>query len=416
MMKQYNRNIPKGYKDSSLGIIPEEWNVKRLGDCCLNNGDYGINAAAVNFSNKLPAYLRITDIDEDGKLISKGRKSVNDINSQNYYLNDGDIVFARTGATVGKTFLYNADNDKLVFAGFLIRFVPNNQLLLSYYLKSITNTNAYWNWVKTVSVRSGQPGINSIEYCSLPILVPPLSEQRKISEILSTWDEAIEQQSKLVDALTLRKRGLMQQLLTGKRRIPGFNKEWKKTKIKSIAYEIFLKNQDNTNLTVLSCTKYNGLVPSLEYFGKQIFSNDTSSYKIVPKNSFAYATNHIEEGSIGYQNNYEQALISPMYTVFTTSDAVNNHYIYALLKSNICISEYRKRMEGSIDRRGGLRWKVFSNIPLKLPTLKEQNAIIQILTTVNNELDLANCRLEMLKREKRGLMQQLLTGKIRIKI
>lgn len=185
-------NIPHGYKATALGIIPQEWEVMRLEDLCHNQGDYGINAPATDFSDKLPTYLRITDIDDDGKFIIANKASVNNPNSGSYHLKDGDIVFARTGATVGKTYLYNREDGDLVFAGFLIRFSPNTQKIVPYYLKAYTNTSAYWKWVKITSQRSGQPGINAIEYCSLQIPVPPLAEQRKIAEVLGVWDEAIE--------------------------------------------------------------------------------------------------------------------------------------------------------------------------------------------------------------------------------
>ena len=184
--------IPQGYKATALGIIPQEWEVMRLEDLCHNQGDYGINAPATDFSNELPTYLRITDIDDDGKFIIANKVSVNNLNSGSYHLKDGDIVFARTGATVGKTYLYNREDGDLVFAGFLIRFSPDKQKIIPYYLKAYANTSTYWKWVKITSQRSGQPGINATEYCSMQIPVPPLAEQRKIAEVLGVWDEAIE--------------------------------------------------------------------------------------------------------------------------------------------------------------------------------------------------------------------------------
>lgn len=230
--------IPKGYKKTVLGVIPKEWEVKRLELLCSNKGDYGINAPAVTYSKDLPTYLRITDIDDDGRFITVNKTSVNSFNSGNFHLQEGDIVFARTGATVGKTYLYNPNDGDLVFAGFLIRFSPDIQQIIPYFLKAYTNTTIYWNWVKVISQRSGQPGINAAEYCSLQIPVPPLTEQQKIVDILSVWDKAIEKQTQLIEKLELRKKGLMQQLLIGKKRLPGFSGEWKKAKLGDVT--IFL--------------------------------------------------------------------------------------------------------------------------------------------------------------------------------
>jgi len=146
----------------------------------------------------------------------------------------------------------------------------------------------------------------------------------------------------------------------------GFDGEWKEVHIKDVSKEVSIRNKTDKQLTVLSCTKYDGLVPSLEYFGRKIFSDDISTYKIVPKNHFAYATNHIEEGSLGYQEVLDEALISPMYTVFKTIGTVNDTFFYRLLKSHPLVYQYQNRMEGSIDRRGGLRWDAFSIIKIKL--------------------------------------------------
>ncbi|MCR8919301.1 restriction endonuclease subunit S [Bacteroides sp. ET225] len=409
--------VPEGYKKTLLGVIPKEWKVKRLEFLCSNKGDYGINAPAVTYSKDLPTYLRITDIDDDGRFITVNKTSVNSSNSENFHLQEGDIVFARTGATVGKTYLYNPNDGDLVFAGFLIRFSPDIQKIIPSFLRAYTNTSIYWNWVKIISQRSGQPGINAAEYCSLQIPVPPLKEQQKIVKILSVWDKAIEKQTQLIEKLELRKKGLIQQLLTGKKRLPGGSGEWKKIAIKDFAIDISLKNTHNENWEVLSCTKYDGLVPSLQYFGRQVFSKDITQYKIVPQYCFAYATNHIEEGSIGYQSTYRNALISPMYTVFKTdSNVIDDIFLYKLLKSHRAIYLYNVMMEGSIDRRGGLRWDNFSTIKFLLPDIKEQSAIADILVSCDNEILLAKQKLNKFRQQKKGLMQVLLTGKKRVNI
>ena len=415
-MTNNNQHIPSGYKSSPLGIIPEEWEVKRLGEVCINNGDYGLNAPATDYDEDLPTYLRITDIDDDGKFNQSDKKSVNSPLSENYYLKDGDIVFARTGATVGKTYLYDKNDGELVYAGFLIKFTPNKEIILPYFLKSQTNTREYANWVSITSQRSGQPGINAAEYCSYKLALPPLSEQKRICDLLSLWDTAIAKQTTLIEKLTLRKRGLMQQLLTGKKRLKGFEGEWEKYAIKSFAKEVSIRNTDNKDYVVLSCTKYDGLVPSLEYFGKQIYSNDLSTYKVVPKNYFAYATNHIEEGSIGYQANSNNGLISPMYTVFETDkEKVDDTYLFAVLKSHHLIYLYQAMMEGSINRRGGLRWDSFSTIKVNLPSLEEQKAISGFLQRSDKEIEIQKQKLAALQEQKKGLMQVLLTGKRRVK-
>jgi type I restriction enzyme S subunit len=403
-------------KPGPFGLIPSDWELKKLKDCCLIKGEYGINAAAVEYSEGLPTYLRITDIDDDGKYCAIKRASVNDENSERFLLEKGDIVFARTGATVGKTYLYDLNDGQLVFAGFLIRFRPNGEILLTQHLKYLASTYSYWNWIKKVSRRSGQPGINAEEYGSIELPLPSLPEQKAITSLLSTWDEAISKTQALIAQKELRKKWLIQNLLIGKKRLKGFSGEWKTTHISDVSEEVSIKNKGDKALTVLSCTKYDGLVPSLEYFGRKIFSDDLCTYKVVPKNHFAYATNHIEEGSIGYQDKLDEALISPMYTVFKTGSSVNDYFFLTLLKSYRCVYEYQTRMEGSIDRRGGLRWDAFSIIKISLPSIKEQIAIAKLLLAADIEIQLLKTKTEKLREQKKGLMQVLLTGRKRLTV
>jgi len=167
-MSKIEQHNKQGYKQSKLGWIPEDWRVDKLGDLCEVKGEYGINAPSVLFSERLPTYLRITDIDDDGKFKKENKTSVDSSDYKNYLLKTNDIVFARTGATVGKTYLYDSKDGELVFAGFLIRFRPKEEELLPRYLKFYTDSVKYWNWVRINSMRSGQTGINGREYSRMP--------------------------------------------------------------------------------------------------------------------------------------------------------------------------------------------------------------------------------------------------------
>jgi len=196
-----------------------EWEAKLLGECLRSLPDYGINAPGVPYSDRLPAYIRITDISEDGRFRPEKPVSVGFANAENYYLSEGDLVFARTGASVGKSYLYKQQDGPLVFAGFLIRVRPDPNLLNASYLSAYVTTDAYWNWVRLMSMRSGQPGINGNEYAQLPLTLPPLPEQTAIAEVLSDMDAelaALEQRLAKTRAL---KQGMMQELLTGRIRL-----------------------------------------------------------------------------------------------------------------------------------------------------------------------------------------------------
>jgi type I restriction enzyme S subunit len=191
----------------------EGWEGAQLGTLLKKNPDYGVNAAAVPFTERLPQYLRITDISEDGTYLREKKVSVDLEPTEEIFLEEGDIVLARTGASVGKSYRYRKEDGQLVFAGFLIRVSPNPKRLDPAYLANFLTTNQYWKWVQVTSARSGQPGINSAEYASLAIPLPAdFAEQQKIADCLSSVDDLIAAQAQKLNALKTHKKGLMQQL------------------------------------------------------------------------------------------------------------------------------------------------------------------------------------------------------------
>lgn len=190
-----------------------EWDDAPMGTLLVSSPDYGVNAAAVPFSEDLPKYLRITDISEDGRYLPQKRVSVDIEVADENYLDEGDIVLARTGASVGKSYQYRKEDGRLVFAGFLIRVKPHAKKVVSTYLANFLTTGQFWKWVAVTSARSGQPGINSTEYSSLTIPLPPsLHEQQRIAKCLSSLDALITAETQKQEALNSHKKGLMQQL------------------------------------------------------------------------------------------------------------------------------------------------------------------------------------------------------------
>ena len=400
---QVNNENKVGYKLTSLGWIPKEWEIYPVGKAfnICNNLRFPINEDVRNSMTGSYPYYGPTRI----------QGFINEYRVEGKYAligEDGDhfLKWKELPMTLLVSGKFNVNNHAHLIQGNGISITEwffyyfNHRELTTY----LTRQGA------------GRYKLTKAALAKMPIPLPSLDEQSKITTILSTWDEAITKTQELITQLQRRNKGLMQQLLSGKKRLKGFENEWKPLKIYDVAKEVSLKNRDDKQLTVLSCTKYDGLVPSLEYFGRRVFGSDTSTYKVVPKEHFAYATNHIEEGSIGYQDIFEEALISPMYTVFKTSEKVNDDFFYKLLKSHQYIHQYCKRMEGSIDRRGGLRWDEFSKIPVHLPPHKEQTAIATIINKAMDDVKLQEQHLASLQQQKKGLMQKLLTGHVRVKI
>ncbi|MBO3429718.1 restriction endonuclease subunit S [Clostridium perfringens] len=207
------------FKKTELGYIPKEWEIMSLGDVSIGKGEYGIGASAVEYIKNKPRYLRITDIGDKCNLLYDDIKGLNDDNFEKYLLKYGDVVFARTGNTTGKAYVYNEKDGELVYAGFLIKFKMNHNIIKAEFFKYIVQSKRYWNWVNVMSTRSGQPGINSTEYSKFLIQIPKLNEQEKIAKIISSIDEQIDDYQSRMAKLEKLKKGLMQNLLTGKLRV-----------------------------------------------------------------------------------------------------------------------------------------------------------------------------------------------------
>lgn len=414
----------EGYRKTELGCLPVEWRILKINDIGeVITGSTPDTKIKEYYSQGIKLWASPGDLG-NGKFIKVTKTKLSEKGfSKTRKIPTNSILVTCIGSTIGKI-------------GMSFKLMSTNQQINSIVCKENHEPNFYYYAINNISEQikklastQAVPILNKTVFSNIKLPSPSLPEQQKIAQILSCWDKAIEKTEKLINARSRLKKGLMQKLLTGKKRFKEFivssdryNTEigklpvdWNYIEIKNIAEEVKLRNVESKPLTVLSCTKYKGLVDSLEYFGKQIFSKDTSNYKLVKRNHFAYATNHIEEGSIGYQDLYDEALISPMYTVFETyKEKINDTFLYKLLKTDTYIHIFKSRMIGSIDRRGGLRWKEFSKIKLPVPSIPEQEKIASVLSVCDREIELLKNKLKSLKNQKKGLMQKLLTGQIRV--
>ncbi|MUP45386.1 restriction endonuclease subunit S [Gramella sp. BOM4] len=395
-----------------------EWKHCSLGDLCVDNGKYGINASAVNFSPDLPAYIRITDIDENGNFSPLKRKSVKKEGWEDFLLEDGDILFVRTGSTTGKSYLYKSRDGKLVYAGFLIRFRPIKSKLLPEFLAHFTSTSYYKKWVSVMSVRSGQPGINSSEYAKLPILTPPIEEQIKISRLLASWDQAIEKIQKLIEQLELRKKGLMQQLLSGKKRLPGFDGDWKEYNLGYITERITTKNEELDD-TVVTISAQRGFVKQEEFFKKRVASSTLSGYYLIKRGDFAYNksySNGYPMGAFKRLDDFDKAVVTTLYICFSVKDNVDSDYLVNYFEGGLLVRNLTRIAQEGGRAHGLLNIGIsdFFDLKLTLPPKDEQIAISGVLNSVDDEIKLHKDKLEQLNKQKKGLMQQLLTGKKRV--
>ena len=205
-----------------IGMIPKHWEVMRLKVLCHKPLMYGANEPAEEFDDSKYRYIRITDIDDNGNLRDEVKKSLDVAKGHDYLLNKGDLLFARSGATVGKTYLFNEDF-QACFAGYLIKASLDNKKSLSKYILRYTQSGIYENWKNSIFIQSTIQNIGADKYNELVIPVPPISEQQSIVAYIeqqtSRLDSSISKALRQIELLKEYKQSLITEVVTGKRKV-----------------------------------------------------------------------------------------------------------------------------------------------------------------------------------------------------
>ena len=363
-----------------------------------SNFKYGINAAAVSFDGE-NKYLRITDIDDTMHSFLQ-----NDVTSpgtdlsccDEYLMQDGDIVIARTGASVGKSYIYHPFDGKVYFAGFLIRMRLNENTNRDFVFQN-TLTNAYAKHVQFVSQRSGQPGINVNELQAYKLRIPSLSEQQFIATYFRTLDNKIQSTSKKLASLKKLKSASLVAMFpqngesTPKVRFKGFEGEWKKVKLGNVCSvnrgTRITKKELNTNQSypVYQNTNY-----PLGYY---------KNYNVEANNPYVIIGG--SAGLIGFSNVPFWAADDCAY--FGDNDSLDKAFLYSTLLSHI--AEIKKNVRGSSVPR--LDRSTLIDLEINLPSFSEQQAIASFFRSLDRKIALETARLEKLKQIKRACLDKM---------
>lgn len=404
-MKKKITYIPQGYKPSPLGPIPEDWEVKRLGEICTF-----LDSQRIPIKDADRAKLR-------GKYPYYGASGI--IDYVNDYIFDDDLI------------LLGEDGANIINRSTPLAFLVSGKVWVNnhaHVLKVKDQYNRYFicNYLETLTydkynTGTAQPKLNR-EICeNIPVLTPNKNEQDKISVLLQLWDTAIEKQTALIEKLTLRKRGLMQQLLTGKKRLKGFGGEWKLIKLGNIAERITRKNEeDNKNVVTISAQR--GFVVQTDFFNKSVASEILDNYYLVHKDEFCYNksySNGYPMGAIKRLKSFDKAVVTTLYICFRLKEKpkTNIDFFEQYSESGLLNKELVKVANEGGRAHGLLNVTPddFFNMHMNVPSIEEQTAIASVLVNADKEIELANKKLARLQEEKRGLMQVLLSGKKRIK-
>ncbi|MBE8167992.1 MAG: restriction endonuclease subunit S [Shewanella sp.] len=336
-------------------------------------------------------------------------------------INSGDLLFVRSNgnkALIGRCLFFPKVEGKLSYSGFTIRGRVTCSTVMPSYLALLSRSEI----VKQQFFKNG--GGTNISNLSQQILndvvvhLPPLPEQRKIAKILSTWDHAIRTTEQLIETSKEQKKALMQQLLTGKKRLinpetgKAFDGKWEEVRAGEIFSTRSNKNH-NSDLPILAITQDQGAIPrELINYKVSVTKDSIASYKVVEKGDFIISLRSFQ-GGIEYSR--YKGICSPAYVILYPKIKVTDAFYMYYLKSHLFIQAMKSRLEGIRDGKI-ISYKYFSEIKLPNPSLEEQQKIALVLTAADKDIDALDSKLAHFKQEKKALMQQLLTGKRRVKL
>lgn len=399
--------------------IPNNWEFFNLGDITSYTKGYAFKS--INYTSEGTRVVRISDtnahsIKDDNPIFIKNKDEKYD----KWKLKENDLVFTTVGSKppmydsmVGKVIKVQMKdegallNQNAVILRSLEGKVDQHYLFHNFKLKK------YLNFIETiVRGNANQVSITLKELFNYKIPLPPLEEQQKIAQILSKWDEAIETTQKLIKKLQLRKKGLMQALLSGKKRLPGFSEDWQEDILGSYFTE--RKETGLENLPLLSVGK-EGVYPQDDSNKKDTSNSNKSKYKRICKGDIGYNTMRMWQGRSALSQ--LEGIVSPAYTILKPKENCDSVFFSHLFKLDDMIHKFYRNSQGMVSDTWMCKFKDFKIVKFNAPSsLEEQKAISKIIGLADVEIEEKKAYLLKLKEQKKGLMQQLLTGKKRVKL
>lgn len=392
-MMNDNQHIPSGYKPSPLGIIPEDWEVKRIGD--FGKVITGNTPPTEDADNYGDVYKFVSPADiSDNKYIEATEKHLSEKGfSISRQMPKGTVLFTCIGSTIGKCAIANEPLTSNQQINAIICDSKHSGEFLYYELSHRSNR------IKQIAGEQAVPIINKSTFENYKVLCPPFEEQKGIAEILSLWDTAIAKQTALIEQLTLRKRGLMQQLLTGKKRLKGFEGDWKEVKLGEIC-----PMERGEMLT--SDNYLQGNIPVIAG-GKE--PAGFHSYANRQKNTITISCSGASAGFVAF---HDTPIFATDCFTISESNAYNIWFIYHVL-TDLQEKIYMLQTGGA---QPHVHPKDVYPMKIHIPSIDEQNAIASVLVNADKEIEIQKQKLAALQEQKKGLMQVLLTGKRRVSI
>lgn len=405
-MKVRNENRP-GYKKTRVGWIPEEWTISKFRDIVK------INPPKVTPCSKtsIVKFISMADISNSANIMKIHESVYYEVSKGYSSFVENDILIAKITPCFenGKGALVENLDGLLGYGSTEFHVLrPTNRSYGKFlYFHSISHTFRQKGSLNMIGSAGHKRVPNDyIENYSIPL--PSLSEQQKISNILSTWDKAITQIQTLIDSKTKLKKGLMQKLFSAS--ASADKSKWKKIRLSQVTRQ---SSERNTNCLSKDCimavTKQSGLIP----MKKEKIGNNINRYKIVRQNWFAYNPMRVNIGSIARWEKSDVVMVSPDYVVFSADETqLCPEYLDHFRHSHEWKSYLYAAGSGSVRTR--IYYKDLARMKFRLPPIHEQKKIIHILNLCETEITQLTKQKNALEKQKKGLMQKLLTGEIRV--
>ena len=408
--------VPKGWSSSQLGEIMSFKNG--LNFTKTDNGDSVKIVGVGDFKD-----LSELSSTEHLELISvAGRIRDEEL------LNNGDLLFVRSNGNkdlIGRCMFFPEVRERLSFSGFTIRGRVINESTLPAYMAIVARSSQFQMQISKASGGTNISNLSQQILNDINLLLPPLIEQKKIAEILSTWDKAISVTEKLLTNSQQQKKALMQQLLTGKKRLLDengvrFSTEWEFKRISEIATRVQRKN-DAAEHPILTISSLSGFVRQDERYSRYMAGESVKNYILLKKGEFAYNKGNsktYEFGCIFDLEAYEAGLVPHVYVCFRLKNGLSHRYFKYLFEADYLKPQLGALVNTGVRNNGLLNIKPteFMQTIVPVPCFEEQESIADMLYNSSRTIRVLQDKLACLKDEKKALMQQLLTGKRRVKV
>lgn len=329
-------------------------------------------------------------------------------------LKDGDLLFVRSNGSknlIGRCVVIRNPPNKVTFSGFTIRARINTTVALPDYMSLIFREGKVKRQLAIAGGGNGNiSNLSQSLLSSLDIDVPDLTTQQSLISITAHWNLSLENIERLIAKKEKQKLAIMQSLLTGKQRLKGFEKHWSEFHLGELFKERSERASDH--LPLLSITRDDGVIPRSEN-RKDTSSEDKSNYLRICPGDIGYNTMRMWQGVSALSS--LEGIVSPAYTICTPKNGVDGEFMAYFFKLPRVINLFYRYSQGLTSDTWNLKYKHFKQIKVKIPAIDEQKAIAKVLRGCNEEINLLKQQVDALRRQKRGLIQKLLTGKWRVK-